>query len=106
MSPFYIILAEPPTFGVPPITDDIIAQAKTSNAEAVVLIEGFQSERDISDIVYHVSMSAPCMGVVGWVLKVKLGDGIVEFVREMPYFFDAKERVKSLGELLSEMERE
>ena len=106
MSPFFIIMGDQPVFGVPPITDDVLAQAKASNAEAVVLIEGFQSERDISDIVYHVSMSATCMGVVGWVLKVKLGDGMVEFVREMPYFFDTKERVKSLGELISEMERE
>lgn len=105
MSPFYILMSDQPVFGVPPITDDVIVQAKASNAAAVLSVEGFQSERDISDVVYHVSMSAPSMGVVGWVLKVKLGDGNVAFVREMPYFFGAKERVKSLGELLTEMER-
>lgn len=105
MSPFYILMSDQPVFGVPPITDDVIVQAKASNAEAVLSVEGFQSERDMSDIVYHVSMSSPCMGVVGWILKVKLGDGIVEFVREMPYFFGTNERVKSLGDLLAEMER-
>lgn len=105
MSPLFFFISEQPIFGVPPITEDVIAQAKVSNAEGVISVEGFQSDRDMSDIVYHVSMSAPCMGVAGWILKVKLGDGTVEFVREMPYFFDAKERVKSLGELLAEMDR-
>ena len=106
VSPFYIILAEPPVFGVPPVTNDVIAQARASEAEGVVSVEGFQSDRDMGDIVYHVSISAPCMGVAGWLLKVKIGDGIVEFVRERPYFFNTKEGVKTLGELLAEMERE
>ncbi len=104
MNPFYLFVSDQPAFGVPPITESVIIQAKASEAEAVISVEGFQSESDMGDIVYHVSMSAPCLGVVGWVLKVKIVDGIVEFVREMPYSFDAKERVKSLGELLSEME--
>lgn len=105
MSPLYILMSDHPVFGVPPITDEVVAEAQASSAEAVISLEGFQLERDISDIVYHVSMSAPCLGVIGWVVKVKLADGMVEFVREMPYFFDTRERVKSLGELLEEMER-
>ena len=33
MSPFFIIMGDQPVFGVPPITDDVLAQAKASNAD-------------------------------------------------------------------------
>ena len=51
-------------------------------------------------------MSGPSLGVVGWVLKVRVGDGEATFEREMPYFFDTREKVKTLGELISEMEKD
>jgi hypothetical protein len=104
MTPFYIILANPVDIGVPPVTEEVVNRAKALNAAAVVSVEGFQSENDISDVIYHVSMSAPSLGVAGWVLKMKLSDGMVEFMREMPYFFNSRENVKTLGELISEME--
>jgi hypothetical protein len=104
LASFYMIVAEVADFGVPPLTEDAIALAKESKAEAIVVIEGFHSNNDISDVIYHVSMSAPSFGVLGWVLKVKIGDGTLEFVREWPYFFDTKEKVKTLGEILTEME--
>jgi len=100
----YMIVAEAADFGVPPLTEDVIAQAKASEAQAIITIEGFHSNHDISDVIYHVSMSTPLLGVLGWVLKIKIGDGALEFVREWPYFFDAKEKVKTLGEILAEME--
>lgn len=104
--PLYMIIADPADFGVPPVTEEVARQAKEMNAEAVVWVEGFQSERDISDVVYHVGISAPCLGVMGWVLKVKLGDGRVAFTREMPYCFDSPDKVKSLGSLILEMDKE
>jgi hypothetical protein len=76
------------------------------NAEAVLWVEGFQSERDISDLIYHVALSSPSLGVIGWVLKVKLWDGNVEFTREMPYHFDSPETTRTLGELLAEIEKQ
>jgi len=100
----YMIVAEAADFGVPPLTEDVIAQAKASEAQAIVTIEGFHSNHDISDVIYHVSMSTPSLGVLGWVLKIKIGDGTLEFVREWPYYFDTKEKVKTLGEILAEME--
>ena len=104
LAPLYMIVADIAHFGVPPLTEDVIAQAKESKAEAIVTLEGFHSNDDISDVIYHISMSAPSFGVLGWVLKVKIGDGALEFIREWPYFFDTKEKVKTLGEILTEME--
>ena len=105
IAPLFMVVAESAVFGVPPLTEDVIAQAKESGAEAIVIIEGFHSNHDIGDVIYHVSMSAPSFGVMGWVLKIRIGDGKVEFTREWPYFFDTKEKVKTLGEILAEMER-
>ncbi|MGD2124683.1 MAG: hypothetical protein PVG99_01295 [Desulfobacteraceae bacterium] len=104
ITPIYIIMADTAGFGVPPVTAEVTGRAKELNAEAVVSLEGFQCDMDISDVVYHVSMSAPSIGVMGWVLKVKLSDEAVMFIREMPYLFDSSEKVKSLGELVAEME--
>lgn len=103
---FYVILSDPVDIGIPPVTEEVSKQARRMKAEAIVWVEGFQSSKDISDIVYHVALSAPGMGVLGWLLKVKLEDGHVEFTREMPYHFDAPEKVKSMGELIGELERE
>ena len=103
--PLYMIVADPVALGSPPVTDEVIGHAKALKAEAVVWVEGFHSDRDISDVVYHVSISAPCIGVMGWVLKVKLGEGTVKFTREMPYYFDSPDKVKTLGELISEIEQ-
>jgi hypothetical protein len=103
--PIYVIVADAVEFGVPPVTEEVTKSAKDRHAEAVVTLEGFQSDSDISDMIYHISMSAPSIGVMGWVLKVKLSDGYVSFLREMPYLFDSKEKVKSLGELINQMER-
>lgn len=101
---FYMIIADPVDFGVPPVTEEVTSEAKRMNAEAVLWVEGFQSERDISDLIYHVALSSPALGVIGWILKVKLGDRTVEFLREMPYHFDSPEKIKTLGELLAEIE--
>jgi hypothetical protein len=103
--PLYMILGDPADFGVPPVTEEVAAQAKERNAEAVVWVEGFQSERDISDVIYHVGISSPCLGVMGWVLKVKLEERKVVFTREMPYCFDSPDKLKSLGQILSEMDQ-
>jgi len=100
----YVILADRPTFGGPSVTDEVIAKAKEMRAEAVLSVEGFQADDDITDVIYHVSMSAPCLGVLGWVFKVKLGDGKVDIVREMPYLFDSDATVKTLGELVEDLE--
>jgi hypothetical protein len=104
--PLYMILADPADFGVPPVTEEVTRQARELNAEAVVWVEGFQLEKDISDVIYHVGISSPCLGVMGWILKVKLGEGKVAFPREMPYCFDSPDKVKSLGQLISEMDQE
>ena len=104
VAPLYMIVAEAADFGLPPLTEEVIAQAKEKKAEAIVTLEGFHSNHDISDVIYHVSMSTPSLGVLGWVLKIKIGDGTLEFVREWPYYFDTKEKVKTLGEILAEME--
>lgn len=103
---FYMIMADPVDFGVPPVTEEVTSEAKRMNAEAVLWVEGFQSERDITDLIYHVALSSPSLGVIGWVLKVKLWDGKVEFTREMPYHFDSPETTKTLGELLAEIEKQ
>ncbi len=103
--PYYIILADTPDFGAF-VTDDVISKAKEIRAEAVVYVEGFQSDDDIGDVIYHVSMSAPCMGVLGWVFKVKHADGRVDIIREMPYLFDSEDKVRTLRELVMEMEGE
>jgi hypothetical protein len=103
--PIYIILADEVSFGIPPVTEEVTRSAKDRDAEAVVTLEGFQSESDISDLICHISMSSPSIGVMGWVLKVKLRDGSVSFLREMPYLFNSKKKVKSLGELIAQMER-
>mgnify|MGYP001045581767 CR=1 FL=1 len=104
MPPFYLVMADPIVVGVPPVTGTVLERAKELEAAAVVSVEGFQSEEDIGDMIYHVSMSSPFIGVAGWVLRVKLGNGSVEFARELPYLFDSSEKVKSLGELIDEME--
>ena len=104
--PFYVILADPIDYGIPPFTEEVMQRAKELKSVAVVSVEGFQSENDIGDVIYHVSMSAPSLGVVGWVLKVRLGDGKTTFEREMPYLFDTPEKAKTLGELISDMERD
>jgi hypothetical protein len=104
VTPLYMILAEHAEFGVPPVTDEVIRTARERKAEAVVTIEGFHSDKDISDVVYHVSISAPAIGVMGWVLKTKITDWSLEFVREMPYLFDSVEKVKTLGQMLQEMD--
>ena len=106
ITPVYIILADTVDIGVPPVTQEVLRRAKEMEAEGVVSIEGFESENDITDIICHVSLSAPGLGVLGWVLKVKQRDGEVLFKREMPYLFDTQEKVKTLGELVAEMERE
>lgn len=103
--PLYLILGEEIDFGVPPVSGQVLVRAKELAAEALVTLEGFQSERDIGDVIYHLSMSAPSIGVMGFVLKIKLGDGTVTFIRELPYLFDSKEKVKTLGELVDDMER-
>jgi hypothetical protein len=100
----YMILAEHAEFGVPPLNDKVIRTAKERKAEAVITIEGFHSHKDIGDVVYHVSMSAPAIGVMGWALKVKIRDRSLEFVRELPYLFDSAEKVKTLGQILEEMD--
>jgi hypothetical protein len=102
----YMIVAEHAEFGIPPVTDGVIKMARERKAEAVITIEGFHSDKDISDVVYHVSMSAPAIGVMGWVLKAKIQDQSLEFVRELPYVFDRIEKVKTLGQILEEMEGE
>ncbi len=104
VAPLYMVIAEHAEFGAPPVTEEVLGMAKRRKAEAVVTIEGFHSDKDISDVLYHVSMSAPVIGVMGWVLKAKIGDRNVTFVREMPYLFDTPEKVKTLGEILEEME--
>ncbi len=65
VAPFYMIVAEAADFGVPPLTEDVIAKAKESKAQAIVTIEGFHSDQDISDVIYHITMSAPSIGVLG-----------------------------------------
>jgi hypothetical protein len=35
---------------------------------------------------------------------VKIHDGDVDIVREMPYIFDLQDRVKTIGELVEELE--
>jgi len=102
---FYMVMADPIDFGIPPVTEEVTREAKLKKAEALLWVEGFQSERDISDLVYHVALSSPSVGVIGWILKVKLEDGRVEFLREMPYHFDSPESTKTLGELLAEVEK-
>jgi hypothetical protein len=103
--PYYVTLAMTPRFG-PLVTDEVIDQAKTLGAKGIVSVEGFQADNDIGDVIYHVTMSAPSMGVLGWVLKVKCADGKADIVNELPYLFDSPENVKSLGELVEQMEAE
>jgi hypothetical protein len=100
----YVILADEPTFGGPSVTDEVIGKAKKLEAEAILSVEGYQADDDITDVIYHVSMSAPCMGVLGWVFKVKLGDAKADIVGEMPYLFDSKATVKTLGELVEDLQ--
>jgi hypothetical protein len=102
--PHYVILSDRPGFGAHCVTDEVIEKAKAMNAEAVVSVEGFESRNDITDVVYHVSMSAPALGALGWVLKVKLKDGAAAIRAEKPYLFDLEEKVKTLGQLVNELE--
>jgi hypothetical protein len=100
----YVILADESRFGGPSVTDEVVGEAKKLGAEAILSVEGYQADDDIRDVIYHVSMSAPCMGVLGWVLKVKLGDSKADIVAEMPYLFDSENTVKTLGELVEDLE--
>lgn len=100
----YVILADKPMFGGSSVTDEVIAKAEKLGAEAVLSVEGYQADNDITDVICHVSMSAPCMGVLGWLFKVKLGDAKADIVSEMPYLFDSETTVKTLGQLIRELE--
>jgi hypothetical protein len=104
--PHYVILADAPEFGGSSVTDEVITKARKLDAEAVVSVEGFESQQDITDVIYHVSMSAPAVGVCGWVLKVKLGNKATRILKEKPYLFDSQEDVKTLGELVAELDEE
>jgi hypothetical protein len=104
VTPHYVILGDTEDFCGSAVTDEVLGRARDVKAEAVVSVEGFQARNDISDVIYHVSMSAPSMGVLGWVFKVKLADERVDIVCEMPYLFDSQDKVKTLGELVTEME--
>lgn len=101
--PYYITLADPPDFG-PRVTNKVIEKAKALGAKAIVSVEGFQSDTDIGDVVFHVSMSVPSRGVLGWVLKVKHSEGKADIVNELPYLFNSPQEVKTLGELVKELE--
>ena len=105
VAPHYVILAEKLVVGVPPLTDDAVRKAREVGAEAIVTVEGFHMDTDIGDLLYHVNISAPTLGVLGWVCKVRLGDEKAVVIREMPYLFDSPDKVRSLGELVDEMER-
>jgi len=102
--PHCVLMSENPMFAEPPVSDEAIRLAKELDAEAIMSVEAFQAESDISDVIYHVSMSAQGVGVFGWVCKVKLGEGKAEVIREMPYLFASGQEVKTLGELIMEME--
>ncbi len=106
VTPQYVILTDSKEFWGPFVTDEVLKKATDINAEGVISVEGFQAKNDISDVIYHVSMSAPSLGVLGWVLKVRLADRRVGIVREMPYLFDSHEQVRTLGQLVAEMEAE
>lgn len=103
--PHYVIVADQPKFGGPAVvTSEVLAQAKALKAEAIMSVEGFESKDDLSDVVYHVTMSAPSIGALGWVFKVKLGDGKAEILAEKPYLFESDKEAKTLGELVQELE--
>lgn len=103
--PHYVIVADEPKFAGPAaVTEEVLARAKALNAEAIVSVEGFESREDLTDVVYHVTMSAPCLGVLGWVFKVKLSDGEAQILAEKPYLFESDKEAKTLGELMQELE--
>ena len=102
--PHYVILADTPKVGGPAVTEEVIAEAKALNAEAILSVEGYESEDDMTDVIYHVSMSTPSMGAMGWVFKVRLGDGKAEVLAEKSYLFESEKEAKSLGELVKELE--
>ncbi|MBW2107123.1 MAG: hypothetical protein JRI36_00440 [Deltaproteobacteria bacterium] len=105
MMPHYVIVADEPGFGGPAaVTDEVLAQAKALKAEAIMSVEGFESKEDLTDVVYHVTMSAPSIGVLGWVFKVKLGDGKAQIVAEKPYLFESEKEAKTLEELVRELD--
>jgi hypothetical protein len=102
--PHYVILAETPKVGGPAVTDEVIGEAQALNAEAILSVEGYESAEDMSDVIYHVSMSTPSLGAMGWVFKVRLGDGKADILAEKPYLFDSEKEAKTLGELVQELE--
>jgi len=103
--PHYVIVADNPKFGGPTVTDDVVNDAKALNAEAILSVEGFESEDDLADVVYHVTMSTPSMGAMGWVFKVQLGNGKADILAEKPYLFESEKETKTLGELVRELEQ-
>jgi hypothetical protein len=104
MMPHYVILAETPKVGGPVVTDDVVNEAKGLDAEAILSVEGFESKDDMTDVIYHVTMSAPSMGALGWVFKVRLGDGKAEILAEKPYLFESEQGTKTLEELVRELD--
>lgn len=102
--PHYVILADTPKVGGPAVTDDVIGEAKALNAEAILSVEGYESDEDMTDVIYHVSMSTPSMGAMGWVFKVRLGDGKADILAEKPYLFESEKEAKTLGKLVQELE--
>lgn len=102
--PHYVIVADTPKFGGPAVTNEVVNDAKALNAEAILSVEGFESKEDITDVIYHVTMSTPSMGTMGWVFKVRLGDGKADILAEKPYLFKSQEDTKTLGELVRELE--
>jgi hypothetical protein len=101
--PYYISLANEPDLGSQ-VNQEVIARARAVGAKGIVSVEGFQSEDDIGDVIYHLSLSAPSMGVLGWVMKVKCAEGKADIVREQPYLFETQDQTKTLGELVEQME--
>jgi hypothetical protein len=102
--PHYVILADTPKVGGPTVTDDVVGEAKALNAEAILSVEGYESEEDMTDVIYHVSLSTPSIGTMGWVFKVQLGDGKAYILAEKSYLFESEKKAKTLGELVQELE--
>lgn len=102
--PHYVILADAPRVGAPPVVREVVEEAKALNAEAILSVEGFESRTDITDVVYHVAMSTPSIGAMGWVFKVRLGDQKADILAEKPYLFKSEKDAKTLGALVEELE--
>jgi hypothetical protein len=102
--PHYMILADTPKFGGPAVVQEVIEEAKALKAEAILSVEGFEAENDMTDVVYHVAMTTPSMGAMGWVFKVRLGDKKADILAEKPYLFESENDAKTLGEMVEELE--